>query len=974
MKAICVPDEASELLRGEGILPSHAPQGAHMGKHRLVHQTRAPVGAWEGETPSPRGPRLRLRFREHKGRNAFPLKPLRKALLAGALVAGFAAQAQESADEAGALAAPAADEEVIVIGRLYNAARQLMNERKDDEVVSDVLGADTIARLGDTTVAVALKRVSGLTLVNEKFIYVRGLGERYSSTSLNGATIPSPDLTRNVIPLDIFPTAIVQSLRVQKSYSADMPAAFGGGAVDIRTKGIPAGFTYALEVGSGLNFENDGDVFSYAGGGDDRLGVDDGTRAMSADLAAGIDRFLANVDVQGILKGLRREGRADATVQEARRINRELALSLNRDISLSEESIGPDLNFKGSIGNNLMLGDRWELGFLIGGAYETDWRESERLSRNFNFPDERTDTELESTFAVDMTGNLNLGARFGEDHEVATTTLFLRNTDDETAIRDFFNENREVSDGIGFRDYRLQFEQREMLVNQITGTHRLGLETRELLPLLGWLDRVDVPEDTEVTWFYSDSRATTAIPNQVSVDAQTVTDPVTGEVLSSAVSVDATTADYRFTDLEDEALSYGWDVTVPILTNRSFIEVAGGFEHSQKVRTYRQSQFSLGALSVRDPSILAGPIGNVFSDANILDEGNNFVFDLAGTNNQSYIAANMTEAAYGKVDWTLDDTWRVSAGARWEDYKQVALDWNIYGYSISDPVVATDPDRLAETTFRDDRVYPSLSLTYINETWVSELFQLRFGWSETVVRPDLREITDASYLDPITNDLVDGNPGVIPADVTNFDVRAEWFFAASDTVTISLFRKEITSPIEFFESAASDTTVAREIVNADSAEVRGIELEGLKELGFLGELGEALFVQGNLTIQDSELVAGDQADAPTNDVRPLAGASEYVANLMLGFDSIDGRSAATIVYNVFGERLYVAGRLGAPDGYEQPFHSLDFTYSWFPTEFLTVKAKLRNILNQSIEIEREGVTVYQEKPGAAASITVKWEY
>ena len=901
-----------------------------------------------------------------------PCRQTRQVLLAIAVAAAFGAPAREPT-EAKADAPPAADEEVVVIGRLYSAARELAAERRDDEAVSDVLGNDTISRLGDSTVAVALRRISGLSLVNGKFIYVRGLGERYSSTSLNRATIPSPDLTRNVIPLDIFPTAIVQSLRVQKSYSADMPAAFGGGAVDIRTKGIPSGFTYAGEVGSGFNFENDGEVFSYAGGGDDRLGVDDGTRAMSTDLATGIARFLANVDVQGILAGLRREGRTDATVQDARRINRELALHLNRDISLTEESIGPDLNFKGSIGNNLLVGDRLELGFLVGGAYKTEWRESERFSRSFNFPRERTDSELESTHAVDMTGNVNLGARFGEDHELATTTLFLRNTDDETAVRDFFNENREVSDGIGFRDYRLQFEQREMLVNQVTGTHRLGFETRDL-PFAGLLDATGLPADTEVTWFYSDARASTEIPNQVNVDAQTVTDPATGEVLRSAVSMDATTADYRFTDLEDKALNYGWGVTVPILANRAFIELAGGFEHSQKLRTYRQSQFSLGALSVRDPSILAGPIGNVFSDANILDERNNFVFDLAGANNQSYIAANRTEAAYGKLDWTLDDTWRVCAGARWEDYKQVALDWNPYGYSSLDPAVTTDPDRLREATFGDDRIYPSLSLTYMNETWAAGLFQLRFGWSETVVRPDLREVTDASYLDPVTDDLVDGNPGVTPADVSNFDLRAEWFFANTDTVTVSLFHKTIHNPIELFESAASDTSVAREIVNAESAEVTGLELEALKELGFLGQMGESFFVQGNLTIQGSELVAGEQADAPTNEVRPLAGAPAYVANLMLGFDSPDRRSAATLVYNVFGERLYVAGRLGAPDGYEQPFHSLDFTYSWFPTEFVTVKAKLRNILNESIEIEREGVTVFREKPGATASVTVRWEY
>ena len=901
-------------------------------------------------------------------------KPLPRAVAlvtAGLVTAASAPSALAEEAPAQAQAETGAIEEVIVVGRLFNAAQQLMNERKDDEVVSDVLGEDTIERLGDTTVAVALRRISGLSLVNEKFVYVRGLGERYSSTRLNGATIPSPDLTRNVIPLDIFPTSIVQSLRVQKSYSADMPAAFGGGAVDIRTKGIPNDFTYSLEIGTGYNWENDGDAFSYAGGGDDRWGVDDGSRTLSNDLTSGIQRFLGNLDNQSIRNGLRAEGNPNATVADAQLINRQLALHLNRDISVREESIDPDVNVKGSIGNNWLLG----VGFLVGGAYKSQWRENERVSRNFNFPTERTDTELESTYTVDITGNLNLGVRYGDEHEVSTTTLYLRNTDDETAIRDFFNENREISDEVGFRDYRLQFEERDMTVNQITGTHVLGDETRETVPLLGGLlDRLSMP-GVEVSWFYSEARAETNIPNQVSVLAQTVSEPVTGRVLSSSVATSSSAADYRFTALDDRAENYGWSFTAPYQFDNAFLEIAGGAEHAQKVRTYAQSQFSLGALSVADRGILDGGLGDVFSDANILNPANDFVFDLSGTNNQSYLAANMTESVYGKLDYTIADTWRISAGARWEDYKQVALDWNLYGFTVTDPQVTTDPERLAETTFAEDNIYPSVSLTYIAEYFMgAELFQLRFGWSETVVRPDLREITDASYIDPITDDLVDGNPGVVPSDVTNLDIRAEWFFDNGDNFTISAFSKEIDKPIEFFESAASDTTVAREIVNAATADVSGIEIEGVKELSFLGKWAETLFLQGNATFQDSELQAGEEADAPTNLVRPLAGASDYVVNMTLGYDSYDGRHTATLVYNVFGERLYVAGRLGAPDGYEQPFHSLDFTYSWFPTERLTVKAKLRNLLDEAIEIEREGVTVFTERPGAAGSISVKWAW
>ena len=868
-------------------------------------------------------------------------------------------------------------EEVVVIARLFNSAQQLMNERKDDEVVSDVMSDEMIGRIGDTTVAVALQRISGLSLVGGKFIYVRGLGERYSSTLLNGATVPSPDLTRNVIPLDIFPTAIVESLRVQKSYSADMPAAFGGGAVDIRTKAVPNAFTYAIEAGSGYNMENDSSALSYPGGGSDRFGTDDGTRAMSPELSAGIARFLGNIDIQGILSGLRREGNANATVADAQRVNRELALLLNRNISIAEKPVHPDYDIKASIGNNLLLGNSgyWEAGFQFGAAYKAKWRQSERLSRNFNFPDERTDSKRESTFAVDITANANFGLRYADDHEISTTSLYLRNTDDETAIRDFFNENREISDERGFRDYRLQFEERDLAVHQIKGTHRFGDASREL-PVLRWFDREWIPRDLEISWFYSDAEASTNIPNQVNVVAQTVTAPISGQVLRSSVNV-GTTATYRFTLLEDDALNYGWQAMLPLAFVNSYLELAGGYQFSRKARTYRQSQFSLNALSVSDPSILRQGLGEALADRAILDPANNYVFDLSGTNNQSYIAAIMTDAVFGKVDWTLRETWRISAGARWEDYKQVALDWNLYGFTIDNPVVTTDVERLKQASFAADDIYPSVSLTWIGSLWEDrgvELFQLRFGWSETVVRPDLREITDASYIDPITDDLVDGNPGVSPSDMTNYDVRAEWFFNNGDHFTTSLFLKDIANPIEFFESAASDTTVAREIVNAESAQVYGVELEGLKELGFLGRWAEPLFVQGNLTWQSSELVAGEQADAPTNNVRPLAGASEYVVNMLLGFDSVEGNHSATLTYNVFGERLYVAGRLGAPDGYQQPFHSLDFSYAWYPSATITVKAKLRNILDQAVEIQREGVVTFSERPGMSAALSFKWEY
>jgi len=158
------------------------------------------------------------------------------------------AQQDDQADDA-AIAAPSlpassdesepisiAIDEVVVTGRSLSASQRAVNERIADSSVTDLLDSETMGRLGDSTVSGALRRIPGLSLVADKFIYIRGLGERYSATSLNGAQIPSPDLTRNVIPLDVFPTSIVQSLRVQKAWSAHLPANFGGGSVDIRTK------------------------------------------------------------------------------------------------------------------------------------------------------------------------------------------------------------------------------------------------------------------------------------------------------------------------------------------------------------------------------------------------------------------------------------------------------------------------------------------------------------------------------------------------------------------------------------------------------------------------------------------------------------------------------------------------------------------------------------------------------------------
>ncbi len=896
---------------------------------------------------------------------------------AAMLADSAAATAAEAAAQAGEAAKGSQDgpvEEVVVTGRYYDAAARLVEQRKENSAVTNILGGDAISRVGDTNVATALRRISGLTLVNDQFVYVRGLGERYSSTTLNGAKVPSVDLSRNVIPLDLFPTFVVDSLEVQKSYTVDQPAAFGGGNVDIRTRSLPGRLVFGVEVGSSYNSETGGHVLSYSGGNDDIWGTDDGTRDLSSDLVAAINRYRGTIATQDILSAERAQVDPGTTLAEAQAINRDLALMLYRDVSVKQKDTTPDVDVKGYLGSIFPLGDDWELGFLLAGAYENRWRESTSLSRNIRFPEERTDRQQESTFNVDITGNANIGLRYTDDHEVNFSSLYLRNTDDKTAIRDFFNENRERSSGTGFQDIREKYEEREITVNQWRGTHRFGLATKDLVERLIPEKYVDwIPDDLEFDWFYSDSDAETHIPNELTVALAGPADPTRGVVTDLAVRTVSNAADFRFTKLHDRVDDEGWKVVLPLKIGDSSLSLSGGYRFTRQFRTYEQTQLTLGLFGVGDQALLGEPLSTVFSDEAITDPSNNFELQRSGANTESYLAATMTDAWFGSMDWLLWDTWRVAAGLRWEQYRQVALDWNPYGFDVTNPVVTTDPATLAFNSYLKDDLYPSVSLTWISG-WLAETFQLRFGYSRTVTRPDLREITASSYVDPLTNDLVFGNPGVVPAELDNYDVRAEWFAQNGDNYTVSLFYKDISDPIEFFESPSSDTNIAREIINAESAEVYGVELETLKELGFLGQWAEPFYAQANLTFQHSELVAGPNASAPTHNKRDMTNAAPFVANIQLGYDAPSGKRAATLTYNVFGERLYVAGRLGAPDGFEQPFHSVDLTYSWYPMESVDVQAKVQNLLGESIEIKRGGVTTFERDAGRTFALKVRWDF
>ena len=830
---------------------------------------------------------------------------------------------------------------------------------------------------GDSTVSLALRRLPGVTLVSDQFIYVRGLGERYSSTTLNGAYVPSPDLTRNVIPLDLFPAEIIESLAVQKGYTPDRPAAFGGGNVDIRTRGIPEDFTVGVQVGSAYDSEHSRDSITYSGGGDDRVGTDDGTRALPASISAAIGQYRGNLSPVSIFGALQRQG-GQPTFAEAQAINRDLATSLNRNIDFKQKSTVPDLSLEGLIGNSWLLGEQgdWKLGFLTLADYKNNWRNRDRITRSASFSDTNFDSTERSINQVALTGSFNVGLEYGREHSIQATALYLRNTEDDASITTGFNNNFQRESGDQFRTYRIRYEERDLRLWQLRGSHTLGEDTLDLLPAFL---KLGLARDLKFDWYFSDALARTDVPNEVLISAADKVDPDTGALISTAVRPSASSADFRFTNLDDDVQSYGFSLAKPFELGNWTATVAGGWDYYRKGRSYLQTQLGLGTTTSAAVNVLNGTPGQVFNTSNITDAANGFVLSLGGIGTETYLAGEIIDAYFGKVDLNWKDSWRFTGGVRWEDFKQLAVPVDPFQFSPNVSKIPVPADQLESLAKAEDDFYPALAATYIRPGFMGARdFQLRFGWSETTARPDLREVSNATYIDPFTEARVRGNPALTTSRLTNVDLRAEMFFAGGDNFTVSAFYKDIANPIETVQGDGTDDNISLSFINADSAELYGIEIEWLKDLAFLqdriGSWVNGLFLAGNLTYSDSKLQIGSGASDLTNNTRRLSQHSPLVLNFQMGYDSPGGRHNATLVYNYADERVFFAGKNGAPDAFEQPFNSLDFIYTLYATDALNFKFRLQNALNADLEIQQGGVAVLSQQRGRTLKLDATFRF
>lgn len=804
---------------------------------------------------------------------------------------------------------------VVLEPYIEGSLSAFVEERRTSSAVSDILGAEQISRAGDSDAAGALKRVTGLTLVDGKYVYVRGLGERYSSTLLNGAQVPSPDPTRRVVPLDLFPTDVLSGIVVQKTYSADMPAEFGGGTIQLRTRGVPEAFLFRVSGTVGYADGTTGDDgLRYAGGARDWTGRDDGSRAAPDGL---LDPRLPSdpAALQAMGQSLAAQG-----------------------YNATPQGIGPNTGFAASLGNAWTFNDDWRLGAIAAARYAQSWDTRDEERRTFSlFQDRLLVSEdyvrSKTERAVDSSVFAAFGLKAGELHDVNLTVMDLRQTTDEAQV-----DQGITGSGNNDRITSLEWVENALRTVQLAGTHSL--------PALGNL-RVD--------WQVTDADSSRASPNR----------------REYRFTFDEQVADYifesfneqRYEQLADAARDYKVDLKLPL-------SLPGGLETTWmagwgRMTRDRDSSIRRFRFSGRRPS---GPVldfEDLLQPGNIGPNGLRLQETTLATD--SYTASQTLDARY----LALDAAWRslrLNLGVRQEDMLQAVTTVRPFTPgAVPEVGVLDESDRL-----------PAGSLTWA----YSDKAQLRVAASTTLSRQDIREQTRANFVDPQLDVRVEGNPLLRQAEIDNLDLRWEYYFNATESVSVALFSKDFTNPIELVSVPASGNLL--QIRNADSATNRGIELDLYKSLGPVarwdwlpGPLArlpwQDVYLGANYAWIDSEIDLGDNQGIQTNAVRPLQGQSPYVANLSLSYQQPDGGTEATLLYNVSGARISRVGVSGLPDIYEEPFGQLDFTLSKrLPWDGWSMKLRLRNLLDPDLRLTQGGETYRRSSKGREVAVSVEW--
>lgn len=817
-------------------------------------------------------------------------------------------------------------EEIVVTSAAQRGSTTaLLTQRKLSAVVSDGIGAEQISRSPDGDAAAALKRVPGLSVVDGKYAYVRGLGERYSATTLNGAPLASPEPDRKVIPLDVIPSGLLQSIVASKGYSPDQPGDHAGGLVQLETRNFPSSRIFDVKVSGGWNsVTTRASGIGYSGGDLDLLGFDDGTRGLP-------DLVPRDVPVTSTY----------FSEQELK----EIGQAFGGDWGPSPREIPFDGALGLSFGDDFDLGGRQRLGLLASLNYSADRSLRENaIERVFSAAGEADpEVDYRGTLAerdVTLGGLLNVTYQPRPTDQVRIVAVYNHRSTDGARIYEGFN----LDSGTDQWSSRLQYLEQTLVNGQLEGEHRVGF--------LG---------DATIGWRGGLTRAARYEPStRESLYRKFGEEYVWDDFIQSGSTFHQ--------DLVDDGWSAGASLAVPFELGEAPGTVSFGAATDRKDRSAYTRRFRFrprGPLIDSEVRTL-GP-NELFDDAYIDPEG--FQIQEATFRTDNYDAVQDVDAAYAMVDLDLFDGFRLSGGARVERSLQTVSPKDLWDVGGLDPVGG------AERAATD--VLPAVNATVA----LGERTNLRASASRTLARAQLRELAPFSFADYAGGYLVIGNPGLERTTIENYDVRYEWFGGPQTILAVSGFYKRFEAPIEV--SVLPSSELLKTWVNAEGADNYGVELEARADLGFLASGLESLSFNGNLTLVESEVATGPTArvylpgTGPTDLAvmprsRGLQGQSPYVLNAGLTWAGVEGGPTASLLFNRFGRRIDAVGGQATPDVFEEARSQLDAVVQWPIQGGWRARISASRLVGNVVEFTQGGGLLRSYDLGRSVSLGLSW--
>lgn len=811
-------------------------------------------------------------------------------------------------------------DEVVVEARLrQNTDASLLSARKRAPSVGDAVSAEQVRRSPDKDAAEVLRRVTGLSVSEGKYVFVRGLGERYSSTEVDGVRIASPEQNKRVVPLDLLPSNLLDHITVQKTYTSDRPAEFGGGDVQVRTKDFPGQRTWSFSASQGwaegVTF---GDRRTYASTGADLFGFGAGSRG-----------------IPGAVDGRTLPLLTPATRGELAN----LAKSFSRNWNSVNEKVVPNGSYSATYGDEFKVFGR-SLGLIQSWSLS---RAFDRQDESQRFFQDRNDT-LYDYAVTRWTENVQLGGlsgvsyRLSPRHSLHLRGLYSNSAEDE--VRTYEGEDHNSTEAVTGtwlvrRNTRYAYVQRSILSGSLEGRHELpALFGASLDWKLGRsAARRQQPDRREVTYdrryWYEGDTAHWVMQGRTLREYGDLHDDGHGATVTASVP-------YRLGSLGSGRIQFGYDRQVKERDN-----------FYRRFAIYANRNADLEA----SPDSIFAPSG--FDSTSNTGYVQDVTYNSPITGLDNYRADQRTTAGFVSVDLPLGRRLRANVGARVEGGYQ-----DVRSFALFEPGIVLQRGELENTD-----VLPSAHLTWS----VTEAMNLRLAASRTLSRPDLNELSPSPFIEYIGGMQVLGNPNLRRARLDNYDVRVETFPSLSEVLAVGFFYKHLHDPIEQVLQAGSPMSLVPR--NSDHGRNMGLELEARLGLGRVAKVLERLSVNANASFISSRVRLAPQISPLGSEEHPLQGQAAHLVNATLSWAAAAGTDLSLMV-NSTGRRLRALGVEPRPDVYARPVTTLDAAMNMQLRGVVRLKAAAKNLLDPEVRTLQGDKEVSSYRSGRSFSVAV----